>query len=362
MKHMAILTDVTAASAARSASPPARRPTTPARTPRTAGRRTPPTSPPRAGPRSSAAPQGRYVREQCRHCLDPACAAACPVGALQQDARGAGGLRRRHLHGLPLLHDGLPVPHAALRVGVGQRRASASASCATTRSSTASCKQPACTAACPTEATIFGDREELLAEARRRIAREPGPLRRSRLGRARGRRHVGALHLRRGPEPRPAGRPAWTTTPGRELARKVLHTVPLTFVGVAAGHVRRHWITERRQDVAAAEAPQAERAEPATTPTTRREKPVNSANNIRVVVTKAVLWFLVGVATAVAVARFAFGLGAHHRADRRRRPGACGSASTCWPAWRWPPAASSSPPRCTSSAWSATTHWCARRS
>jgi len=36
---------------------------------------------------------------------------------------------------------------------------------------------------------------------------------------------------------------------------------------------------------------------------------VNSANNTRVVVTKALLWLIVGVATAVAVARFSLGLG-----------------------------------------------------
>jgi formate dehydrogenase iron-sulfur subunit len=34
-------------------------------------------------------------------------------------------------------------------------------------------QQPACTEICPTRATIFGDRTELLAEARRRIAEKP---------------------------------------------------------------------------------------------------------------------------------------------------------------------------------------------
>jgi formate dehydrogenase iron-sulfur subunit len=34
-------------------------------------------------------------------------------------------------------------------------------------------RQPACTEACPTKATIFGDRDELLAEARSRIAAKP---------------------------------------------------------------------------------------------------------------------------------------------------------------------------------------------
>jgi formate dehydrogenase iron-sulfur subunit len=34
-------------------------------------------------------PQDRFVRRQCRHCLDPACVSACPVGALHQTAEGA---------------------------------------------------------------------------------------------------------------------------------------------------------------------------------------------------------------------------------------------------------------------------------
>jgi formate dehydrogenase iron-sulfur subunit len=34
-------------------------------------------------------------------------------------------------------------------------------------------QKPACAAACPTEATLFGDREELLIEARRRIKTNP---------------------------------------------------------------------------------------------------------------------------------------------------------------------------------------------
>jgi formate dehydrogenase iron-sulfur subunit len=34
--------------------------------------------------------------------------------------------------------------------------------------------QPACTQACPTKATIFGDRDSLLAEAHRRIGANPG--------------------------------------------------------------------------------------------------------------------------------------------------------------------------------------------
>ncbi|MFC1737306.1 4Fe-4S dicluster domain-containing protein, partial [Candidatus Hydrogenedentota bacterium] len=32
---------------------------------------------------------GRFVRRQCRHCLEPACVSACIVGALQKTERGS---------------------------------------------------------------------------------------------------------------------------------------------------------------------------------------------------------------------------------------------------------------------------------
>ena len=34
-------------------------------------------------------PQHAFARKQCRHCLEPACASACPVGALHKTKLGA---------------------------------------------------------------------------------------------------------------------------------------------------------------------------------------------------------------------------------------------------------------------------------
>ena len=34
-------------------------------------------------------PKHSFVRKQCRHCLEPACVSACPVGALSKTATGA---------------------------------------------------------------------------------------------------------------------------------------------------------------------------------------------------------------------------------------------------------------------------------
>ena len=63
----------------------------------------------------------RAAAERAPRCActawSPTCVSVCPVGALQQDAGGAGRLRRRQVHRLPLLHHGLPVRRAEVPVG-----------------------------------------------------------------------------------------------------------------------------------------------------------------------------------------------------------------------------------------------------
>ena len=44
---------------------------------------------PRRGGQIDRLGADRYVRRQCRHCLEPACASACPVGALSKTEEGA---------------------------------------------------------------------------------------------------------------------------------------------------------------------------------------------------------------------------------------------------------------------------------
>ncbi|MDP8208179.1 MAG: 4Fe-4S dicluster domain-containing protein [Candidatus Electryonea clarkiae] len=111
-----------------------------------------------------------FVRKQCRHCLEPACVAACPVGALQisdegpviYDSKKCMGCRYCMLvcpYGIPRYDWDLAVPFVRKCIMCFPRLQEG--------------KQPACTEACPVEATIFGTRDELLAEAHRRIKAEP---------------------------------------------------------------------------------------------------------------------------------------------------------------------------------------------
>jgi len=111
------------------------------------------------------------VRRQCMHCLDPACASVCPVKALHKtpegpvvyDASRCIGCRYCMLgcpFGVPKYEWGSTLPKVRKCILCAEKRL-------------AEGRQPACTEACPTGATIFGDRDELLREARRRIEAEP---------------------------------------------------------------------------------------------------------------------------------------------------------------------------------------------
>jgi formate dehydrogenase iron-sulfur subunit len=116
-------------------------------------------------------PEHSFVRKQCRHCLEPACASACPVGALSKTAAGAVvydsekcmGCRYCMMacpYGIPRYDWEQTVPYVRKCILCYERIRSGG--------------RPGCTEACPTKATIFGDRDLLLAEAHRRIRENPG--------------------------------------------------------------------------------------------------------------------------------------------------------------------------------------------
>jgi len=111
-----------------------------------------------------------YARKSCLHCLQPACAEACLVGALRKTPAG------------PVIYDPdkcigcrycmLACPLAIPRYQ-WERTLPFVRKCTMCAERIAGGRLPACVEACPHDAMLFGDRDALLAEARRRIRSQP---------------------------------------------------------------------------------------------------------------------------------------------------------------------------------------------
>lgn len=112
----------------------------------------------------------RNVRRQCMHCMEPSCAAACLVGAFTKTADGAVVYDDKKCIGcrycmlacpfmIPRYEYDQPLPYI--------RKCKMNDECRVEGG------MPACVTACPTKATIFGPREVLIEEAKRRIAEKP---------------------------------------------------------------------------------------------------------------------------------------------------------------------------------------------
>jgi formate dehydrogenase iron-sulfur subunit len=197
--------------------------------------------------------ENRFVRRHCRHCLDPACAAACPVGALKKTEQGPVAYDPVICMGCRYCMVACPFQMTRYEWESATPRVRKCILCYD-KIIAGELSQPACTAVCPTEATIFGEREELLAEARSRIAAAPDRY----IDHIWGEHEVGGTSVLTISDVDLAAA-GWAEDIGTRsrpaLARKVLHTVPYTFFGVAGLMYGVHWTLDRRRKVAAAEGP-----------------------------------------------------------------------------------------------------------
>jgi formate dehydrogenase iron-sulfur subunit len=197
----------------------------------------------------------RFARRHCRHCLEPACVEACIVGALQKTPEG------------PVIYDRdicigcrycmIACPFEIPRYSWEDRVPYVQKCDLCYQRVKDEGKLPACVEACPTEATIFGEREDLLKEARRRLATEPGKY----IQRIWGEREVGGtsvLHISDVElELTDLETAVRDETPMPERTFKVLHHMPTVFVQMAVVMGGIYWVIERREKLAAERAAQA---------------------------------------------------------------------------------------------------------
>ncbi len=193
---------------------------------------------------------GRYVRRMCMHCLTPTCAASCPVGALSKSPEGPVLYDESRCIGCRYCIQACPFSAPRYEWGAVLPRMRKCDMCA---DRIAQGLGTACATVCPTGATTFGARGEMLAEARARIASHPDRY----VDHVYGEHEAGgtSVLLIADESLERLGYPAGLGDDPIPLRTwEVLSKVPRFAVAAAVGLSGLWWITKRRADVAREEA------------------------------------------------------------------------------------------------------------
>jgi Fe-S-cluster-containing dehydrogenase component len=111
-----------------------------------------------------------YMKQQCMHCIDPGCVNACMIGAFKKREFGIVTWDKDRCIGCRYCQVACPynIPKFQWDTAVPDI-----VKCELCNHMLARGEEPGCCQACPKEAVIYGTYEELLADARQRIADRP---------------------------------------------------------------------------------------------------------------------------------------------------------------------------------------------
>jgi Fe-S-cluster-containing dehydrogenase component len=170
-----------------------------------------------------------FFKAQCMHCVDPACTTACMLGALKKREFGIVSYD-------PDLCVGCRYCEVACPFNVPKfewaKTAPKIVKCELCKERLKAGLEPACTTVCPRKAVIFGKRADLLLEAKRRIAAEPGRYVAKVFGETDG-GGTQCLYLSHLPFEK-LGLPTLGEEPAPELARSIQHGVYRGFIAPVA--------------------------------------------------------------------------------------------------------------------------------
>lgn len=197
-----------------------------------------------------------FTKHQCMHCEHPACVEACIVGALEKrpdgpvtyDDNKCIGCRYCQVacpFGIPNFEWDKPLPWIRKCTFCADRQGGG--------------LKPACVTTCPSGALEFGERDDLIAEARERIAATPGRY----VDHIYGEKEVGGTSwLYLSPVPfEKLGFESHGSEPVTINAARAMGAVPPVLLGVAAAMTGIYWLTKRRQKINQAEGGDKEKTE-----------------------------------------------------------------------------------------------------
>lgn len=182
-----------------------------------------------------------FLKQQCMHCLHPACVSACPVSALQKmedgpviyDAKRCIGCRYCMMacpFGVPKFEWEKPLPLIRKCTFCADRLAEG--------------LQPACAKTCPSGAITFGERDSLIAEAESRIRNNPDKY----VNHIYGKEEVGGtsvLYISNIPFEK-LGLPTLGTEPVTAWSETAMVATPGVIVAAVAALSGIYWLTKRR--------------------------------------------------------------------------------------------------------------------
>jgi Fe-S-cluster-containing dehydrogenase component len=113
----------------------------------------------------------RFVKKQCMHCLDPACASACLAKALEKTAAGPVVYHKERCLGCRYCMVACQFDVPKFEFDKAAPYISKCSFCAERQTQG---QQPACASVCPSGALQFGRRADLIEEARARIYKNDG--------------------------------------------------------------------------------------------------------------------------------------------------------------------------------------------
>ena len=185
-----------------------------------------------------------FAKSQCMHCLLPACATACPVGALQKTEDGPVIYDEGKCIGCRYCMVACPfeVPNFEWEDATPWIR-----KCDFCADRLAEGLEPACVAACTTGALKFGERAELIAEAKERIKAEPDKY----VDHIYGEEEAGGtswLYISTIPLEKMKF-PALGPKPVTINAQRAVGAVPPVLLGVTATMAGLYWLNKRRQEL-----------------------------------------------------------------------------------------------------------------
>jgi formate dehydrogenase iron-sulfur subunit len=186
-----------------------------------------------------------FVKRQCMHCWQPACAAACLVNAMLKTRLGPVTWNGAKCMGCRFCMISCPFDIPKFEYSSWNPRIM---KCNMCYQRLQQGKKPACVESCPTDALMFGQKRELMEIARHRVYSHPDKY----VPQIYGENEVGGtgwLYLSAVPFDQIGFRTDLGTTPYPEYTREFLVSIPLIEFGVPAFLLGLNTLTERKNEL-----------------------------------------------------------------------------------------------------------------